>query len=81
MYVAGTALTITGEQVGLVVLMIAHFFNVLVANAPAKIKFEADRETGFTMNRHNYMIDQAIFFILLIVCFSEMSWAKKEDDT
>lgn len=55
---------------------------MLVANAPAKIKFEVDRETGFTMNRHNYMIDQAMCFIMIMIAFSEMAWvAKKADDT
>ena len=81
-YVFGTALLITGEKAGAICLLVAHIANVLVANAPAKLKFEVDREKGFTMNRHNYMMDQILVFVLLMVAFSEMSWVgKKEDDT
>ena len=80
-YVAGIAFTVIGEQFGPVVLFVGHFFNMLVANAPAKIKFEVDRETGFTMSRHNYMIDQVLCFILLMITFSGLSWAGKKDDS
>jgi hypothetical protein len=81
-YVAGIAFTVIGEQFGPVVLFVGHFFNMLVANAPAKIKFEVDREKGFTMSRHNYMIDQALCFILLMIAFSELSWnSKKAEDS